>query len=570
MTTPWEPEVVSYPPDEQSSRSQAVWDPDAGVFRTAQMPVVGPPTTAPPEPWVQAAPSAQAPIQPTYANGAPLARNGQSQPPQSPTAGGQPPDPRGTWDPDAGVFRSAQMPVVGPPASAPPQPWVQAAPSQPTYSNESPRGDYPASAPPLPPPPVQGGGQPYDPRGTWDPATGTFQMPVVAPSPFAPAPDPWEPSPGPYAHPQGQPSYTNGSQAAPVVSPPAHNGAVPSGPMANQPSNPQGVWDPSTGTYTSLQAATGPAIPTPPSEQWEYVDPSSYSNPYTPSPVYTSGPQLAAATAPVPVFSQPAPVSAPIPPGAIPPQGFEQQPGFAPQPTTGPEGFAGPADADPLLAANYEPEKGELKIKERRSWKTWQLLTAVLIAAVLGMLFNGNTGSASGTSAGAGGGGYKLPPPSGSTATTAAGSAGAGGGSATATTGAAGATGAGASTTTTAAGGAAASTATTAAPASVGPATVLVPQVQQAGNWTSPAFTIAGGTWNIGWAFQCTPAPSATPTFEIFVVNNGSAPGSTPAVTSSAASGSAVTPLTSAGSQQVIVQTGAACRWALKVTGSSS
>jgi hypothetical protein len=104
----------------------------------------------------------------------------------------------------------------------------------------------------------------------------------------------------------------------------------------------------------------------------------------------------------------------------------------------------------------------------------------------------------------------------------------------------------------------------------VGPPTVLIPQVTQTGNWTSPAFNIAGGTWNIGWAFQCTPAPTATPTFEIFVVNNGAAPGSTPAVTSSAASGSAITPETTTGSQQIIVQTSAACRWAAKVTGSSS
>jgi hypothetical protein len=104
----------------------------------------------------------------------------------------------------------------------------------------------------------------------------------------------------------------------------------------------------------------------------------------------------------------------------------------------------------------------------------------------------------------------------------------------------------------------------------VGPSTVLVPEVQQAGNWTSPAFTIAGGTWNIGWAFQCTPAPSAAPSFQIFAVNNGAAAGSTPAVTSSAASGNSVTPLTSTGSQQIVVQTSSTCRWAVKVTGSST
>ena len=104
----------------------------------------------------------------------------------------------------------------------------------------------------------------------------------------------------------------------------------------------------------------------------------------------------------------------------------------------------------------------------------------------------------------------------------------------------------------------------------MGPATVLVPQTTMSGNWTSPSFTIAGGTWNIGWAFQCAPAPTGGPSFQIFVVNTGAPPGSAPAVTSTAATGNAITPQTSTGSQQVVVQTTAACRWAVKVTGSSS
>ena len=44
------------------------------------------------------------------------------------------------------------------------------------------------------------------------------------------------------------------------------------------------------------------------------------------------------------------------------------------------------------------------------------------------------------------------------------------------------------------------------------------------GNWTSPSFNIAGGTWNIGWAFQCAPAPTGGPSFQIFVVNTGAPP----------------------------------------------
>jgi hypothetical protein len=224
--------------------------------------------------------------------------------------------------------------------------------------------------------------------------------------------------------------------------------------------------------------------------------------------------------------------------------------------------------SDPLLSPGYKPEEGELNIKERRSWKTWQVLIAVVVAIVLGMWFNGNTGTASGSSASSSGGGYKLPPAAGAPTTVpASASAAAKGGATTATTaaGSTSTTAAGA-TSTTAAGG---TTATTAATA-VGPATVLVPETTQSGNWTSPAFTIAGGTWNIGWAFQCTPAPTGGPSFQIFVVNSGAAAGSTPAVTSTAASGQSVSPETSVGSQQVIVQTTAACRWAVKVTGSSS
>jgi hypothetical protein len=218
------------------------------------------------------------------------------------------------------------------------------------------------------------------------------------------------------------------------------------------------------------------------------------------------------------------------------------------------------------LASNYQPEEGELKIKERRSWKTWQLLIAVVVALVIGMWFNGNAGSASGNPAASGSAGYKLPP-NGATATTAPPTAAKSGAATTATT-AAGATTttAASATSTTVAGG---TTATTSA-AAVGPATVLVPETTQSGNWTSPAFTIAGGTWNIGWAFQCAPAPTGGPSFQIFVVNSGAAAGSTPAVTSTAASGQSVSPETTAGSQQVIVQTTAACRWAVKVTGSGS
>ncbi len=335
----------------------------------------------------------------------------------------------------------------------------------------------------------------------------------------------------------------------------------------SQPNHRGAPWEPD-GTGSPFPEPPPP--PAPATDQWVYVDPSAYSDPFTHEPVYTSGPQTGPAAAAAPMGTIPA-VSPPAGRGVStsdPLEGFGILLPPPPPPPLVPTSPAG-SPADPLLTSSYEPEKGELKIKERRSWKTWQLLTAVVLAAVLGMWFNGNAGSASGTSNSASGGGYKLPPASGSSSATVPVS----GGASTATTNPSGGvtptTGAGGSTSTTSASGASGSTPATGA-ATVGPATVLIPETQQTGNWTSPAFTIAGGTWNIGWAFQCAPAPTGGPSFQIFVVNSGAAPGSTPAVTSTAASGQSVSPETTAGSQQVVVQTTAACRWAMKVTGSSS
>lgn len=294
------------------------------------------------------------------------------------------------------------------------------------------------------------------------------------------------------------------------------------------------------------QSTGAPMPPSTGDEEWVFVDPSTYSDPYTSAPVYTSGPPTAPTATP--------PTFVPEPPHPPPPVGTP--------PTE--LGIDASAPDYPPLAVDHQPEKGELKIKERRTWKTWQLLIGVLLAAGIGMWFNGNSGSASGTGSSSGSSSYKLPPPTGSSTTP-----GAAGGSSTSTTAGSTSTTSAAGSTSTTTGAGASSTATTGAVA-VGPATVLVPETQQTGNWTSPVFTIAGGTWNIGWAFQCAPAPAGGPSFQIFAVTSGASPGATPAVTSTAASGQAVTPLTSVGSQQVIVQTTAACRWAVKVTGSST
>jgi len=222
------------------------------------------------------------------------------------------------------------------------------------------------------------------------------------------------------------------------------------------------------------------------------------------------------------------------------------------------------------------PQPGELKIKERRSWRTWQLLTAILIATVVGMAINGDTGGgapASGTSSESG----HLPPENaassgsaagGSTTTTAPAS---GGSHATTTTAAGGSTtttAAGGSTTTTAAGGST-TTSTTTSGAAAGPARVLLTSPQMQGNWTSPSFTTTVAGWNVGWAFRCAPAPASGPSFQVFVTPAGSsAPTGTPAISETGPSGQSVTAQSSLGAQTLVVQAPASCVWIVKVTGS--
>jgi hypothetical protein len=230
-------------------------------------------------------------------------------------------------------------------------------------------------------------------------------------------------------------------------------------------------------------------------------------------------------------------------------------------------------------ASDGVPQAGELKIKERRSWKTWQLLSVALVAAILGMWINGDTGGGGSSSAEssnpdggklpAEGAGAPAASASGGTTTAAGGSsattttAASGGSSATTTT-----TVAGGSTTTTVAGGS--TTATTAAGAAVGPARQLLLSPQQKGNWTSTAFTTTVAPWNIGWAFSCAPAPAAGPSFQVFVTPAGSSasPTGTAAISETGASGQSVTPQSSLGAQELVVQTTASCTWVIKVTGS--
>lgn len=209
------------------------------------------------------------------------------------------------------------------------------------------------------------------------------------------------------------------------------------------------------------------------------------------------------------------------------------------------------------------PVPGELKIKEPRSWKTWQLVIAVaasgLVCMLIGNVTAGGSPSQAATSAS---GGYKLPPESGS---------GAPGSSSTTVVGESSSNtvapaGGSPTTTTNAPAGGSPTTSTTVV---TGPATVLLAPHQAQGNWTSTPFTVGGGQWNIGWAFDCTPAPASGSGFEVYVVPAGASPsaGQTPAVSGAGGSGQSVTAQTTNGSQQLIVVAATGCIWVVKVTG---
>jgi len=224
------------------------------------------------------------------------------------------------------------------------------------------------------------------------------------------------------------------------------------------------------------------------------------------------------------------------------------------------------------------PAPGSLGLKEKRSWKTWQLVIAVVVAAVVGRAINGNVGAGgsggSGGSGGAGtsgGGAYSLPPAGGGSTSTTASTAGGStttsaptaGSATTSTTG-----GKSKDTTTTTAGSSTSSTTGSTTSTSIPPARLLLGPTQLQGNWTSPAFTITAPGWNIGWAFQCTPAPTSGTSFQVFVTAAGASPAGAAAISETGASGQAVTAQTSLGKQTLVVEAPANCAWAVKVTGS--
>ncbi len=208
------------------------------------------------------------------------------------------------------------------------------------------------------------------------------------------------------------------------------------------------------------------------------------------------------------------------------------------------------------------PAPGELHIKEKRTWKTWQLVAGMVAAALLGMALNYHTVGATGSSNAPA---YKLPTSTGSATTTVPSSAGGSSGSTATTTTAAAAN---RSTTTSSGGSATTSTSPSTSSASAGPARVLLGPTQLQGNWTSPAFTTTVASWNIGWAFRCAPAPAAGPSFQVFVTPVGSSPAGGPAISETGTSGQSVSAQSTLGAQTLVVQAPASCTWAVKVTGS--
>jgi hypothetical protein len=232
-------------------------------------------------------------------------------------------------------------------------------------------------------------------------------------------------------------------------------------------------------------------------------------------------------------------------------------------PTGGAESPYG-ASARPPLEAGSPPAPGELGIKEQRSWKTWQLAMAMLAAALVGMALNYHTVGATSSGGGNSGNSYTLPPPSGSSATTTTTAAGGTHGATTTTatsasTSSNSSSSSGSTSTTTPA-----TTTTTTPPV----ARVLLGPSKSSGNWTSPAFTVTNPSWNIGWAFQCTPAPTAGTSFVVYVVPVGGWASGTPALSETGGSGQSVTAQTTVGQQELMVQAPANCVWVVKVTGS--
>jgi hypothetical protein len=229
--------------------------------------------------------------------------------------------------------------------------------------------------------------------------------------------------------------------------------------------------------------------------------------------------------------------------------------------TIDPAPSTSPPPAPPAEPSWSQP--GALGIQERRSWATWQLVVAVAVAGVLGMMV-GYSGKKPSAEAGTGRPIVSLGGLTATTPTTVGGAAPtAAATTATTPTTVAGAAPTAAATTATTA--MTETTVTTAAPAPAAAPTVLMPNTPGTGPSDLPAFT-AAGPWNIGWHFRCVNAPAGTGTFTVEVVPDAGAPAAPP-VQQTSREGQGITPQTAAGRQHLKITTDPACQWAVKVTG---
>jgi hypothetical protein len=116
-----------------------------------------------------------------------------------------------------------------------------------------------------------------------------------------------------------------------------------------------------------------------------------------------------------------------------------------------------------------------------------------------------------------------------------------------------------------------ASVPTTTLPATTVPATgnptVLIPPLRSKGPGSTPQFSVAGGEWKIGWAYDCQNAPGGTALFQVFVTPAGGAAPPTPAVDESGRASQGVTTQSTAGAEKLDVKTDPGCVWVVKVTG---
>jgi hypothetical protein len=329
-----------------------------------------------------------------------------------------------SWDPKTATYREGAGPEEPPPSweSLPPPEGGVTPPAGPSAGTAA-RADLP------PPDTVAAEGWVYvDPKSYSDPyahapvyTSGQQQAP---PAPGAPGP----------AHPpsslHGVPEIPSGFAYPPVPDlEPGVPGHIPSLDNGQPPEWPPGQAAGGLGATVGHPNGThAPQAPDPTSAYPEPIPPTVYGTPPPPHPHVAAGPGSAALRegwVADPAYGSPAgpPAYSPVPqqpyaPPANYPQGaggtaVAPAPGLVPIPAVT-EGWSpsapgtppppdrglyqgvvppvapppGPVTTDPDVV----PQKGDLKFKERRSWKTWQLVVAVIVAAVVGMWFNGNTG----------------------------------------------------------------------------------------------------------------------------------------------------------------------------------